>query len=128
MICKPPRNNGKFMEGFAELLSVICTDYNVLIITWDWILLASHNMSRGPTHTQGHTLDLVISKDVDILSIYIKDLAISDHFCVFFLNCRSSQKFLQPLCLLRKGSQMRILAQLVYGDHICATNCKCRDN
>lgn len=35
-------------------------------------------------HPQGYTVDLLISKDADILSIDIKDLAISDHFCVLF--------------------------------------------
>lgn len=39
---------------------------------------------KGPTHTQGNSLDLVISKDVDISSVDVKDLALSDHFCVFF--------------------------------------------
>lgn len=39
---------------------------------------------KGPTDTQGHTLDLVISKGVDISYVDVKDLAISDHFCVFF--------------------------------------------
>ena len=39
---------------------------------------------KGPTHTRGHTLDLVISKGVNISSVDVKDLALSDHFCVFF--------------------------------------------
>lgn len=33
-------------------------------------------------HPQGYTVDQVIGQDSDILSIDIKDLAISDHFCV----------------------------------------------
>lgn len=39
---------------------------------------------KGPTHTRGHTLDLVISKGVDISYVDVTDLAISDLFCVFF--------------------------------------------
>ena len=39
---------------------------------------------KGPTHTRGHTLDLVISKGVNISSVVVKDLALSDNFCVFF--------------------------------------------
>ena len=35
---------------------------------------------KGPTHT----LDLVIAKGVNISSVDVKDLALSDHFCVFF--------------------------------------------
>ena len=103
IIYKPPRYSGKFMDEFAELLSVICTDYNFFIITGDFnihidntkdanakelcALLDTFDLLqhvRGPTHTRGHTLDLVISKGVDISSVDIKDLALSDHFCVFF--------------------------------------------
>ncbi|KAK0146595.1 hypothetical protein N1851_014101 [Merluccius polli] len=36
---------------------------------------------KGPTHTRGHTLDLVIS---NISSVDVKDSALSDNFCVFF--------------------------------------------
>ena len=39
---------------------------------------------KEPTHTRGHTLDLVISKGVNISSVGVKDFALSDHFCVFF--------------------------------------------
>lgn len=35
----------------------------------------------GPTHKQGHTLNLVISKGLNNISL---DVAISDHFCIFF--------------------------------------------
>lgn len=34
------------MEEFAELLSVICTDYNVLIITWDFNVHVDNNMHK----------------------------------------------------------------------------------
>ncbi len=37
---------------------------------------------HGPTHNRGHTLDLLIS--LNISSIVIKDVALSDHFCIFF--------------------------------------------
>ncbi len=39
---------------------------------------------HGPTHNRGQTLDLLISRGLDILSIVIKDVALSDHFCIFF--------------------------------------------
>ncbi len=39
---------------------------------------------HGPTHNRGHTLDLLISRDLKISSIVIKDVALSDHFCIFF--------------------------------------------
>ncbi len=39
---------------------------------------------HGPTHNRGHTLDLLISRGLNISSIAIKDVALSDHFCIFF--------------------------------------------
>ncbi len=39
---------------------------------------------HGPTHNCGHTLDLLISRGLNISSIAIKDVALSDHFCIFF--------------------------------------------
>uniref|UniRef100_A0A8C5HYQ9 Reverse transcriptase domain-containing protein n=1 Tax=Gouania willdenowi TaxID=441366 RepID=A0A8C5HYQ9_GOUWI len=91
------------MDEFAELLSVVCTEYNFLIITGDLNIHVDNNMDNtakelyglmdtfgltqhvtGPTHTQGHTLDLIISKGVDISAVDVRDLALSDHFCVFF--------------------------------------------
>ncbi len=39
---------------------------------------------HGPTHNRGQTLDLLISRGLNISSIFIKDEALSDHFCIFF--------------------------------------------
>ncbi len=39
---------------------------------------------HGPTHNRGHTLDLLISRGLNISYIVIKDVALSDHFCIFF--------------------------------------------
>ncbi len=33
---------------------------------------------------RGHTLDLLISRGLNISSVVIKDVALSDHFCIFF--------------------------------------------
>ncbi len=38
----------------------------------------------GPTHKQGHTLELIISKGLNIIVTAILNVAISDHFCIFF--------------------------------------------
>ena len=35
-------------------------------------------------HSRGHTLDVLISKGVVILNMEIVNVALSDHFCVFF--------------------------------------------
>ena len=40
---------------------------------------------KETTHTQGHTLNTVTSKGLNISSVVIKDLrTLSDHFYVFF--------------------------------------------
>lgn len=37
-----------------------------------------------PTHIKGHTLDLIISKGLNTFNVVVTDVALSDHFCVFF--------------------------------------------
>src|SRR4029434_4642628 len=37
-----------------------------------------------PTHNHGHTLDLVITKGLTTVISSVCDLALSDHFCIFF--------------------------------------------
>ena len=46
-----------------------------------------------PTHFRGHILDLVISKGVEISSVVVIDLALSDHFCILFdlSECSNNQ-------------------------------------
>lgn len=85
------------------MLSIIKTDYESYIITGDcniqvdnnsdstsrefMAVLDTFNLSQhvsGPTHSRGHTLDLVISKGVNIPAVNVMDVALSDHFCVFF--------------------------------------------
>ncbi len=39
---------------------------------------------KWPTHNRGHTLHLLISRGLNVSSIVIKDVALSDHFCIFF--------------------------------------------
>ncbi len=39
---------------------------------------------HGPTHNRGHTLDVLISRGLNISSIVIKDVALYDHFCISF--------------------------------------------
>ena len=37
-----------------------------------------------PTHNRGHNLDLVITHGLSISVSSVADLAVSDHYCVFF--------------------------------------------
>ncbi len=41
-------------------------------------------MCMDPHTNRGHTLDLLISRGLNISSIVIKDVALSDYFCIFF--------------------------------------------
>ena len=36
------------------------------------------------SHNKGHTLDLIVSKDLNISKLVVTDVALSDHSCVFF--------------------------------------------
>ena len=103
IIYRPPGYCESFIDEFSELLSIILTDFNHLILTWDFNIHID-NITHGnakefssvldmfglwqhvtePTHLRGHTLDLVISKGVDISSVVVIDLALSDHFCILF--------------------------------------------
>lgn len=49
---------------------------------------------NGPTHNKKHTLDLIISLGINVNINEMIDLAISDHFCLFF-NCQINT-ILQP--------------------------------
>ncbi len=55
----------------------------------------------GPTHNQGHTLDLVISKGLDITPKCVLDVGISYHFCIFF-NTALMTKYVPGLKLVKR--------------------------
>uniref|UniRef100_A0AAR2KBY1 Reverse transcriptase domain-containing protein n=1 Tax=Pygocentrus nattereri TaxID=42514 RepID=A0AAR2KBY1_PYGNA len=85
------------------MLSRILIDFDYVLITGDFNIhmdiptnpvtsefmrmLNSFGLTQhvsGPTHRHGHTLDLIISKRIDVNNTEITDVAISDHFGVFF--------------------------------------------
>ena len=102
-IYRPPKHSAKvFLEEFGELLTNICLSFDCLIISGDFNihvdnpentyskellrLIDTFGLTQHiqvPTHSHGHTLDLVITKCLDV-STTIKDLALSDHYCIFF--------------------------------------------
>lgn len=103
VLYRPPKYSSGFINDFSELISIISTDFDSFIITGDFNIHIDHandNTSKEltalfdifdlvqhvtePTHIRGHTLDLVISKGLNIPSVNVVDLALSDHFCVFF--------------------------------------------
>ena len=64
---------------------------------WEFVLdnygLTQH--VAEPTHNKGHTLDLIISKGLNISKVVVTDVALSDHSCVFFESSISVHKNVQ---------------------------------
>ena len=105
-IYRPPRCSAHaFLDEFRELLSTICLQYDCIIVSVDFNLHVDDpkNTStkefltlidtfsftqhvQGPTHSHGHTLDLVITKGLNV-STTVMDIALSDHLCVVFNVC-----------------------------------------
>src|SRR4029434_6478465 len=102
-VYRPPKQCRTFLTDFSELLSIIHTNYDKISITGDFNihvnngndseardfmnLLNSMDFTQHitePTHNRGHTLDLVITKGLTTVISSICDLALSDHFCIFF--------------------------------------------
>lgn len=103
LLYRPPKYSNCFMDEFADLLSIIAIEYDQISISGDFNihidnpqspstkalinLLDTFGLSQqvsGPTHNRGHTLDLVITKGIKSLVTATTDVALSDHFCIFF--------------------------------------------
>ena len=88
---------------FADLLSLIFMEYDFIAIAGDFNIHVDNpndNFAKdlinlldtfdllqivsGPTHCRGHTLDLVITRGVKSSSVLTTDVALSDHYCIFF--------------------------------------------
>lgn len=102
-VYRPPRLSVQvFLVEFGELLSVICLQFEHIVISGDFNLHVDNPANtdaiefltlidtfsltqhvQGPTHTHGHILDLVITKGLNV-SVNVMDMALSDHFCVYF--------------------------------------------
>ena len=102
-VYRPPHHSTSFISEFSELLSTIHATYNRILITGDFNLHIdniSDPLSREflnllncmdfnqrvtqPTHNRGHTLDLVITYGLSTGVSSVVDLAVSDHYCVYF--------------------------------------------
>ena len=102
-IYRPPKYSASFLAEFADLLSLICMEHDFIAIAGDFnIHVDNHNdnfakglislldtfdllqMVSGPTHCRGHTLDLVITRGVKSSPVLTIDVALSDHYCIFF--------------------------------------------
>ena len=102
----PDKSPTMFLEDFSVLLSILNTNYDMVILTGDFnlhvdnekdkmakdfiSLLADFDFTQhvsGPTHDRGHTLDLVITRGLDVNIVSIMNVALSDHFCIEFTVC-----------------------------------------
>ncbi|XP_028268104.1 uncharacterized protein LOC114440040 [Parambassis ranga] len=92
-----------FLDEFQMVLDDVSEQYNSIIVTGDfniWVdfekrtatdefefLLLINNLVQHvgePTQRSGHFLDLVISRNVDIPHLVVRDDGISDHYTVYF--------------------------------------------
>ncbi|KAI7794742.1 hypothetical protein IRJ41_025971, partial [Triplophysa rosa] len=105
-VYRPERNTEqfeKFTGEFQTLLKEACKRYESIIVAGDFndraeyynkMLTIMFNMihySSGfvqhvdkPTHKAGGTLDLVLSRNVEVLKLNIRDDEISDHYTIYF--------------------------------------------
>ncbi|KAL7402736.1 hypothetical protein ABVT39_019254 [Epinephelus coioides] len=102
-VYRPPKSKCGFLEKISQLLSKVSIDYDCLIESGDFNihfdtetdpdainslnLLEAFDLSqhvRGPTCNTGHTLDLIISKGLNITAHCVMDVAFSDHCCIYF--------------------------------------------
>ena len=119
-VYRPPQHSSTFISDFADLLTIIHATYDRILITGDFnihVNKSSDSMSRDflnllncmdfyqhvtqPTHNRGHTLDLVITYGLSTGVSSVADLAISDHYCVFF-NITSFNPQSAPVRTMRK--------------------------
>ena len=115
VIYRPPASSlSTFMLEFDDFLERMCTsnkhlivgDFNIRIDNTNECyvkrfldLLSQYGLSQyvqDPTHTAGHTIDLIIARDSDELidSVSVHDLGISDHSLVLcklnaITNCKN---------------------------------------
>ena len=107
LIYRPPKTSTSasttLMYEFSELLTSICSRFPSTLLLGDFnihvdsstctfateflSLLDCFNMTQhvqGPTHTKGHTLDLVCSVGTTLTQLQCLDLAVADHLAVLF--------------------------------------------
>ena len=102
-IYRPPRHIALFLPEFSELAAYITTKYDSIILNGDFNIHVNNTADpkamdfldllenleftqhiTEPTHQQGNTLDLVVSKGLTIDNVTMSHIPVSDHYCVFF--------------------------------------------
>lgn len=94
----------------SSLKSTVSTNYDNIMVLGDFNLHVNDDSKaagflnvlssmdfiqhvNGPINNRGHTLALIITHDIRIDVFSVTDLAISDHFCIFFSALVSSYSF-----------------------------------
>lgn len=99
---RPPRGGlKKFLNDLRKILKELSKKYRNTILAGDfniWVddikkggmflrFLQDNNLVqhvRGPTHRRNHTLDLVLTRNVEISDLNVQNNNMSDHFTVYF--------------------------------------------
>lgn len=103
LVYRPPKVNSTFIHEFSEFLSNQVSRYDRLMVLGDFNIhvccpskpLVKNFMSlmdslsfiqsvSSPTHSLGHTLDLVLTRGFSVHICEVADAGISDHFPVVF--------------------------------------------
>lgn len=103
-VYRPPFGNLiKFSEFLKELQSLLNEAGKCILLAGDFNIWVDEKQNtrtkhfksflernhlkqhvKGRTHKQGHTLDLVISKSVEVSDLTVRNDKIADHFSVYF--------------------------------------------
>ena len=129
-IYRPPKYNAEFFDEFAKLLSIVCIDFDCVVLVGDFNIhvdnlddgstkellniLDNFGLSQhvtSSTHNKGHILDLIISKGLNISEVVVTDIALSDHYCVLF-------KTTNPVKLNK--NEVEVIRKRYINDNTCA--------
>ncbi|KAL6491482.1 hypothetical protein MHYP_G00018270 [Metynnis hypsauchen] len=136
LIDRPPKPNPSFIPEMYNLLSSLCTTSANIILTGDINVHVNNPSCRFaaeflqmldcfnlrqlvdvPTHTRGHTLDLVITDSAPVRNLSVYDLGVSDHRTVS-MELPILPLSMKPKCLEQcyKASGLTV-HKLAYREH-----------
>lgn len=135
LIYRPPKPHKDFLADFSAFLSGIIPNFDRFLIFGDFVccprnllakdfisLIDSFNLVqlvKSPTHSHGHTLDLVLFRGFSVLDIEVGDCSFSDHKPILFTVPLSSPvvKSCKPACMTRiKSSTTRDTFSLMFNE------------
>ena len=103
LVYRPPKLSPCFIDEFSDMLSSMCLASDKIILLGDFNFHVDNPANRAacefleltssfglrqhvllPTHSHGHTLDLVFTTGLDTRPINLINPGVSDHMCVLF--------------------------------------------